>query len=163
MKPPKLFLTALAVFMLCTSLKCKKDKTGIDALPPITQEGKNTFGCLVNGEVLVPKGSGFNIVQEVTKNSDDYFIKIINNKRGSIILRLNAININTYSITCIDYINFLSQCNYILCPPEQFMLKLSKLDEANKIIAGEFSGTLPAIDNCGEVKITNGRFDLKYK
>jgi hypothetical protein len=38
-----------------SSLQCKKDKnTPSTVLPPITQEGKNTFGCKVNGEVWVP-------------------------------------------------------------------------------------------------------------
>ena len=32
---------------------CNEDE---DKLPPITMEGKNTFGCLVNGKVFVSKG-----------------------------------------------------------------------------------------------------------
>ncbi|MBD3748438.1 MAG: hypothetical protein IE931_02980 [Sphingobacteriales bacterium] len=44
-------------FLLFSGMKCKKDQTGIDALPPATQEGKETFGCLVNGEAFTPKGS----------------------------------------------------------------------------------------------------------
>ena len=44
-------------FLLFSGMKCKKDEAGIDALPPATQEGKETFGCLVNGEAFTPKGS----------------------------------------------------------------------------------------------------------
>ena len=46
-------------FMLFASMKCKKDETGISSLPPATQEGKGTFGCLVNGASFTPKGSSF--------------------------------------------------------------------------------------------------------
>ena len=57
MKNLKLFtLIIMAIFALNS---CKKEKTGIDALPPATQEGNDTFGCLVNGEAFTPKGSSF--------------------------------------------------------------------------------------------------------
>ena len=32
---------------------CNEDE---DELPPITMEGRNTFGCLVNGELFLPNG-----------------------------------------------------------------------------------------------------------
>ena len=38
---------------------CKKDKkTPLEQLPDATQEGKGTFGCLINGEVFMPNGGG---------------------------------------------------------------------------------------------------------
>jgi hypothetical protein len=55
------FILAL---ILLSQTACKKDKhingTGTpppqqQQLPPITTEGKNTFGCLVNGEVWLPE------------------------------------------------------------------------------------------------------------
>jgi hypothetical protein len=33
--------------------KTEEPKTELEKLPPITQEGKNTFGCLVNGRAIV--------------------------------------------------------------------------------------------------------------
>jgi hypothetical protein len=39
------------------SASCKKEKKGIDGLPPATQTGANTFGCLVNGVLFIPKGN----------------------------------------------------------------------------------------------------------
>src|SRR5687768_7246469 len=52
----KFFIPALFIIALfCCSLKCRKDKDKPPAtLPPMTQEGKNTFGCKVNGEIWVP-------------------------------------------------------------------------------------------------------------
>jgi hypothetical protein len=61
MKQLKLLLLIIACANIFAA--CKKDKnepnepvpTG-DQLPAITQTGANTFGCLVNGKVYIPKG-----------------------------------------------------------------------------------------------------------
>ncbi|MCO6494421.1 MAG: hypothetical protein J5I91_01900 [Bacteroidetes bacterium] len=53
-------LLALMLLFALSSLHCKKPTYNIlkqtrpTKLPPITTEGKNTFGCLVGGELLVP-------------------------------------------------------------------------------------------------------------
>ncbi|WP_418602421.1 hypothetical protein [Hwangdonia sp.] len=47
-----LFVLSLTLSLSC----CNKDdnpRNPIDQLPPATQTGENTFGCLVNGEPLV--------------------------------------------------------------------------------------------------------------
>jgi len=57
----KFFLAALCLWLFLPA--CKKDEPqpnnhglpDYTVLPPATQEGKNTFGCLVNGEVWVPR------------------------------------------------------------------------------------------------------------
>ena len=56
--PPLLFLTLLLCGLLYTA--CRKPNpdppiTEEEKLPPATQEGKNTFGCLVDGKAWVPK------------------------------------------------------------------------------------------------------------
>ncbi|UOQ73224.1 hypothetical protein [Hymenobacter cellulosilyticus] len=39
-------------------LQCKSDVTGPESqLPPATQNGANTFGCLVNGRPWTPRGN----------------------------------------------------------------------------------------------------------
>ncbi|NJO00912.1 MAG: hypothetical protein HC880_03770 [Bacteroidia bacterium] len=47
------------VFLMAFSLltHCKDDDPG--PLPPATQEGRNTFGCFLNGEPYVPNGRSF--------------------------------------------------------------------------------------------------------
>ena len=41
--------------------QCKKnDINPVDQLPPATQTGANTFGCLVNRQVWLPKGNNGN-------------------------------------------------------------------------------------------------------
>jgi len=51
------FIVTICVGMLSLS-SCKKEKLGIDGLPPITQTGAQTFGCLIDGTLFKPKGSG---------------------------------------------------------------------------------------------------------
>ena len=53
-----IWLLLLALSSLCTS--CKKDapQDELSKLPPATQTGANTFGCLVNGKAFVPIGYG---------------------------------------------------------------------------------------------------------
>jgi hypothetical protein len=60
MKPQHLFPL---IFTLLSLFSCRKEPVGpnpyqpIDytVLPPATQEGKNTFGCKINGKVWVPR------------------------------------------------------------------------------------------------------------
>ena len=52
MKYQSLLFISLVLLLLSSS--CKKDN--ISKLPPPTQTGENTFGCLVNGKAFVPKG-----------------------------------------------------------------------------------------------------------
>ncbi len=55
MKSPFQYLLTLLTFILIAS-SCQKEEIAVeDELPPITQEGLNTFGCKIDGEVLVPK------------------------------------------------------------------------------------------------------------
>ena len=45
----------IALFMV-TLLSCKKQPVDqLSLLPPATQTGANTFGCLVNGRAFLPK------------------------------------------------------------------------------------------------------------
>lgn len=54
----KSFLIIAAGLVLLSS-GCRKNKpvNPIDQLPPETQTGANTFGCLVDGEIFKPGGA----------------------------------------------------------------------------------------------------------
>jgi len=60
MKTKQIYLFSLHLLLIFSSLRCYIDDEGVirqkrpTELPPITTEGKNTFGCLVDGELLVP-------------------------------------------------------------------------------------------------------------
>ncbi|QMU65321.1 MAG: hypothetical protein GKR88_14145 [Flavobacteriaceae bacterium] len=54
-------LKTVLLFVVITFFNCSNNDDPIeqDQLPPITQTGANTFGCLINGKVLIPKdGTG---------------------------------------------------------------------------------------------------------
>ncbi len=51
-------LSAILSFIILTATGCKKDKkTPLEQLPPETQTGANTFGCLIDGKAFKPKGN----------------------------------------------------------------------------------------------------------
>ncbi len=54
----KQLLLIIASFVLLSS-SCRKPKpvNPVDQLPPETQAGANTFGCLIDGKVFIPKGN----------------------------------------------------------------------------------------------------------
>lgn len=55
----KLFIVSILAIALSFSTSCSKDNDRKAAkLPAVTTEGKNTFGCRINGEIFVPKSSG---------------------------------------------------------------------------------------------------------
>jgi hypothetical protein len=51
----------LSIIFLCfaaINFTCKKHSVNpVDTLPPATQTGANTFGCLINGKAFTPGGS----------------------------------------------------------------------------------------------------------
>lgn len=54
MKKRKMILfTAIALFLMFSGMGCEK-KVLTEQLPPETQTGANTFGCLFNGKVFTP-------------------------------------------------------------------------------------------------------------
>lgn len=72
-----------AIFLMLTLLaivasSCKKDDDGgcqgVDCLPPATQIGEGTFGCLVNGEPFVDNSGEFNCFYQLVDG--EYFFSI---------------------------------------------------------------------------------------
>jgi hypothetical protein len=57
MKIIKVTMLALG-FLLLNAASCTDEEYG-DKLPPETQNGNNTFGCLLNGKVWLPEGVPF--------------------------------------------------------------------------------------------------------
>ncbi len=149
---------------------CKKD----DVLPRATQEGDNTFGFLLNGEVWRPagkvgptsnfrsfyNGKVFDIsayrIKGDSETDDTYIYMYINlepNEIGS--FSLNDPENGTFSFTglgCI-YNQFDSIVN------REGTLNITRFDSG--IIAGTFEITLTK-DDCKTINITEGRFDLKF-
>ncbi|WP_068823120.1 hypothetical protein [Pedobacter psychrophilus] len=169
-------------FLLTTGMQCKKDKTDTPGLPTATQEGKNTLGFLLNGEAWTPKGllgSSANLSIDVD----------LTYKKG--VFNISAYNSTSYKPDVIyfglgikDSLNNQSiPVTYLLtneslfgvyfsnddCTLDYFnssikrsgSLTITKLDKVQRIISGTFDANL-SLNGCSDVKITQGRFDMKY-
>ena len=178
-------ITLTLIFSCCS----KKDVqiTTSTQLPQATQTGANTAGCLVNGQVFLPKGSsqaGPILSCFYQQDQDGYHMGLnIADKSNSSIKAVN-ISLNpaqlldnvTYSLSEITngtlnyasnfgefiiYSNINSDNRFNTNLLNQGELKITKLNTQQKIISGTF--WFDAVNTQGEiVKIREGRFDMRY-
>ncbi|MEJ7645769.1 MAG: hypothetical protein WKF87_14335 [Chryseolinea sp.] len=146
---------------------CRED----DELPPITMEGKGTFGCLVNGKMMLGEGYLQNGTHaDIYKGSDTVAVNIYGYRDGqtmfmSIIgvpdLKINErysfINNDCCGLQYVEYTD-TGQCTYEL--PISGYVTLSRWDEGKNILAGTFQFTAESDECPGTVVITEGRFDI---
>lgn len=176
-----LFILAIALTLSC----CDKDGqlfAGKDQLPPETQIGANTVGCLVNGKVFLPHAEGINpevncfyqfVDKEFFFNMNFADLRGVTNER--VVLQINRINLNagqTYVLNknMIDDGDFtggggtysLSTSNrYYTNSLKTGELKITRVDLSHSIISGTF--WFDAVNSAGEkVEIRQGRFDWNY-
>ena len=164
--------------LLCAA-SCKKENKNEDQLPPATQTGANTFGCLVNGKVYVPKG--FNGTG--TPNPQIQYSLDLNNKPYLGIIARQTMNSNINGEVLIAFrnldqlgsfstptdFNFSFGWNdYPGCSTPAFDTTIqkwgsgviTKLDLQNNIISGTFDCKFKTL-NCDTIFLTQGRFDIK--
>lgn len=169
----KIIYTCLLFVILNTH--CKKDGNNTDTpgLPPATQIGANTFGCLVNGVVFKP-----------TTRNDLSLDLDLGFKNG-------ILNIAAYSNSTLMTVDIIDSLKFLKAPflrefyPKQIagivyndgfcerrptdsvnytkgFVSVSRLDYTNRVVSGFFEGILYN-RTCGDtIKISNGRFDLKF-
>ncbi len=81
-----LLLVSFGGLCSCELISNNEPKTELEKLPPITQEGKNTFGYLVNGEAIVVRnkigGGGEKFRQRLRYN---YLPTILSTRRVCIV------------------------------------------------------------------------------
>lgn len=179
MKTLKLFL----ICILLISASCKNDDdtptNPIDQLPPATQVGANTAGCLINGEVFLPFGSiaGGNLNLFYTDGLN--FGLSIGEKKNNVLKNINVTSLNEslevgqiYSL-----LNFEDNSKYGLFSNDVFSPPSPKFYQTTTNITGELtitnhdfnnailSGTFwfDAVNSEGEiVEVREGRFDMEY-
>jgi hypothetical protein len=177
----------LLLFALFAFAQCKKEhKTPLEQLPPETQTGANTFGCLVNGEVFKPGGaqlSGgsltaiYQYIQTGTPNGYVFAVSGTNLKENCF---YKQIGFGFDSVSMRTGIYFLEKrlngrgsgeyqefrCNqspnlYSTNGLLRGELNLKKFDIINQIASGTF--WFKAINSAGDtVSVTEGRFDVRY-
>ncbi len=157
-----------------------------DELPEETQEGKGTFGMLINDEIWLPyipvavplEGQALNIYY--SKNSGTLFINAKNTKRKEeLFFFIEGIkSIGNYNFSfrnnskledsifyCVDSTRFQNDkgctMSFKLIDSTSSNINISKLDTINRIVSGTFY--IELYDILGnKLNITNGRFDANY-
>jgi hypothetical protein len=164
----------LSVFLVaCFNFNNTPSTPKPDELPPATEEGKNTFGCLVNGQVWLIKGNPalnlyncqyingrFNL--GITHETLD---KTVN--QTFIISCQNGVYLGPFSLTKFpengarfaDYNSNFDFRNYNNNPG---LLNITKIDTLKRIIAGTFEMNM-INQKFDTIHITQGRFDMKYQ
>lgn len=175
---PSLIICSLVLLLA----GCRKHKYSIEEelakLPPVTQTGAHTFGCLINGKAYRPKGfrgfkpsfmiiadpSYFGNLDIRTYNYGDGKKESLNIFCYDIKTEPGTYEINGKSRIWVFYENEVTNCN-LLPDSSSYMsgfLKISKYDTRNGIIAGEFECKIyDQKTSCDTIRITNGRFDHK--
>jgi hypothetical protein len=154
---------------------CKKDDpkplTELEKLPPATQSGKNTFGCLVNGKAWVPVSSTdatavyqqgiLQIGGHLYNPTQVIGVSLIENgfpiQPGS--YSLTELPQNTADVSIWGKDN--NPCIYDEKNTLSGVLTVTRIDMVSYIVSGIFEFST-VTSGCDTLKITNGRFDLKY-
>jgi hypothetical protein len=169
-----LLLSLLTSFILLAS-QCKNDDDNktplapIDQLPPPTQEGKYTFGCLVNGEAWIPRTTTDMVaiyqqgVLSIGADVDSKEESIIFVIRDTSIITDKIYTLNDPPITEAKFYSVEGTvwCDYNSDDTINGYITLSRFDKINYIISGQFKFTTVNSD-CDTIRVTDGRFDMKY-
>ncbi len=172
--PIILILLSLA-FITC---KKKTELTELEKLPPATKEGKNTFGCLINGKAWTPKGyrpntPNYYIVVDPGFADGDLSIRTYRIDNGiyeSITINSDSVKtigdyqIDNFKRTRAIYRKWTEGLTQLICDVEgKGTLTITKYDLANGIISGtfEFAMVNPACGYGDTIRVANGRFDKK--
>ena len=170
------YLTLFLIAALLTLLPaCEKEPLDtLDELVPATQEGANTLGCLIDGEVFYNRGGGFGaqdisatlatipyerigVVGKDLSNSDmpkSIRVEIRDIKEG---ISSHQLSVRAYSegrgTTRNDYVIDIRQPSNVT---------VDHLDIIQRIISGTFNFTVVDTLTQDRKVITDGRFDVRY-
>lgn len=146
-----------------------KPKSELEKLPAATQEGKGTFGCLMNGKAWVVKSftnaptfyqeGVLQIVAHVTTPKIDQVMSIILYEDN---LTVAQYILNEYPEKVGLVEDLAANCEYLTSTVYQGSLTITNFDQTNFIISGTFEFEAYSDDCSKSVKVTHGRFDLHY-
>ncbi|OWP63441.1 hypothetical protein CDA63_08650 [Hymenobacter amundsenii] len=174
MKHATLLLAALLGLSQCR----KKDPDPLSQLPPATQTGANTFGCLLNGQAWTPQGnsgtSNYSVaycctadggvldiaVYRINSATQDYQHIILFSRQLNKTGAYNFTNTNQTSASINDRKNGCYLDSQDVGVFHKGQLVITRFDLQAGIIAGTFDFVL-AKPGCDTVRVTKGRFDKK--
>lgn len=182
----KLLLLLLTLSVLYS---CSKDDNYKDGLPAETQIGKGTAGCLVNGNVFIPKGNnqfgptlscfyqrdqyGFHLGLSISAKGkgETKSVNVATNSEALVenstyelvAITTDAIN-NQYNSNFGEFIiasAYVQTTYFYTTNLSKGELKITKLDTLQNIISGTF--WFDAVNSSGEkTEVRQGRFDMRY-
>jgi hypothetical protein len=193
-------LTLFLLLLPLMAVQCKKDKDKnscpdgdkaceLAKLPPLTTEGKGTFGCLVNGKAWLPQSCCGGIMAPALPlfhstyhdEEKNYYLDAMYNdsENPSIILafpittfklqpqeyELNVYKRDTMSEGVYSYCWNNDGCNrisYYTNDNQTGFFNVQYVDSARQIISGTFNFNAQA-SNGETVCVTDGRFDMWFE
>jgi hypothetical protein len=176
MSTTRLFSVALLPLLMLATQHCDegiKPKTELEKLPPATQSGKRTFGCLVDGKAWVIEGitdaQGFyqtgtlfisaGVTNKMFYSDMALHIFDLDLKEGAYPL---AERLNQADSDDALFSEHVESCEYLTTSIHTGILTITHLDKVNFIISGTFAFDAFSTDCSKVVKITDGRFDIHY-
>ena len=168
-------LLIITTFLAC----CNKDDNPtptnpVDQLPPATQTGANTFGCLLDGEIFKPglTNNSYNCFYQLVDG--EYYFLVTANRTKNNILKGIFVGTEKRTISQGQTLNlyeriggnawgtyFLNSDPYTTNVINTGELKITKLDFTNNIVSGTFWYDVK--DNQGVIhQIRDGRFDMQF-
>lgn len=172
----------LILFLFCS---CDKDGNLInkkDKLPPITNTGINSVGCLIDGKVFLPHQSGINAsvncFYQIEEGEHYFTMNFADDRKGKsemVVVMLRKVDVKEGEVyqlnktfTIAPELNgalgvYRSGEGLTFYTNETVFgeLKITRLDISKSIIAGTF--WFDAVNDKGvKVQIREGRFDWNY-
>lgn len=179
----KKILLALAIGLI--AMGCRDREPNPNVLPPATQEGKNTAGCLVDGKVLVfsnnignqgyerseygEPGNGFSLKLYMTQiRKRDMGFSLIMRSNKELELNKKYIIGNNYTQNDVDFpadnlFIVYNDVGYMTDDNHKAEIVFTKLKTQFKgFVSGTFSGKLISPETGKVITITEGRFDKDF-
>lgn len=160
---------AITMMMLCASLceSCKDEEVKKwTELPPETQTGTNTIGCLVDGKLWatskLPGSFKFPAMSAkyIVYGNSIHLTFYAEGKEGLIGFTLEnpQLGENEVKINCL--FKFKPECGSMVVTNTG--LYITKMDKEKKVLSGRFAFDVPCQEEENSIlHITEGRFDLR--
>lgn len=180
-----IFFSVLLVFCFTFSV-CKKDDPGCPPdLPCATQTGENTFGCYIDGEPWVAGIASYvwdPTLHKIEANYDEpSYGKQYFNGFQLTATRIDSISYDFWKFSCSPILSELELKHdhlaslrfearltsplsdfYHLDTMFPYKIQITHLDTSKNIASGRFDLTMVSSSKTDTIKITEGRFDIRY-
>jgi hypothetical protein len=167
----------LYVFLLAVAVSCKKEKDAnpeLLKLPLATQSGANTCGCLVNGKAWIMNkvAPGAYAVDNI---GPTFFFNLAGPDSSYLYFVLRGYGSTPAANTKLNIHNGMGWSSFVINklgygstgPENTGVINFTRLDTANKIMAGNFSFSYKSPtgnqQNHPDQELTDCRFDFKYR